>query len=170
MGLTTAVALRWHRWPSAVSCQGFESEQRKRLHLERLHDVTWCDVTSREVMWQPDALKRVQLKTSRNPVKKKKSKRISSLSRAPENTDTTTDNVDNATTSTTPTTSTPSPTPTQPHSTSCSRRKENLGQGQNRVSKERTKILIGCVFNWERNNPLWKKILAGHFEASNERP
>ena len=51
MGLTTAVALRWHRWPSAVSCQGFESERRKRLHLERLHDVTWCDVTSRHVKW-----------------------------------------------------------------------------------------------------------------------
>ena len=37
-------------------------------------DVMWRHVTSREVMWQPDALKRVQLKTSRNPVKKKNKK------------------------------------------------------------------------------------------------
>ena len=138
-------------------------------------DVMWCDVTSREVMWQPDALKRVQLKTSRNPVKKKKSKRISSLSRAPENTDTTTNNVGNATTSTTPTTSTMRRL--QRHRQRRHRhrhrhshiqrlvREEKKISGKDRTGfqKKRTKILIGCVFNWERNNPLWKKNLGRSF-------
>ena len=136
----------------------------------------WRDVMWRHVTWSDVTARRVETRSAENVEKsgeeKKIKKNIVLVSGSREHRHhhqqrrqcddfNDTDNVDNATTSTTPTTSTP--TPTRPHSTSCSRRKENLGQGQNRVSKERTKILIGCVFNWERNNPLWKKNLGRSF-------
>ena len=60
----------------------------------------WRDVMWRHVTWSDVTARRVETRSAENVEKsgeeKKIQKRISSLSRAPENTDTTTDNVDNA--------------------------------------------------------------------------